>query len=271
MANEKQSVKATPHERPETVTPNQLLVIAVEANADPERLDKLMDLQLKWEANQARKAYVVAMAKFRAKCPVIDKTRSVDFTTAKGRTHYNHAGLSEAIEQIKTLMSESGLSHSWRTTQGETCVTVRCIVTHIEGHNEDTSLTAPPDETGSKNSIQAIASTVSYLERYTLFALLGLASQDMDDDGAKGADKTPQPDPQKDVTKIIEQTFFNYTTEHADEVAAGFMFDGVKFKGALQDQWKKLPKKQKDAFKNTQEEFTALSNKVKVEDCLTLI
>jgi len=36
---------------------------------------------------------------------------------------------------------------------------------------------------GNKNPIQAIASTVSYLERYTLLAITGLTTKDMDDDG----------------------------------------------------------------------------------------
>jgi hypothetical protein len=44
-------------------------------------------------------------------------------------------------------------------------------------------LAAAPDASGSKNAIQAIGSTISYLERYTLLALTGLATHDMDDDG----------------------------------------------------------------------------------------
>ncbi len=44
-------------------------------------------------------------------------------------------------------------------------------------------MSASPDTSGSKNSIQAIGSTVSYLQRYTLFAILGLASTDQDNDG----------------------------------------------------------------------------------------
>ena len=58
-----------------------------------------------------------------------------------------------------------------------------CCVTHILGHTECTTLSELPDESGSKNSIQAIGSTVSYLQRYTLFSILGLASKEMDNDG----------------------------------------------------------------------------------------
>ncbi|WP_439586939.1 hypothetical protein [Hydrogenophaga sp.] len=41
----------------------------------------------------------------------------------------------------------------------------------------------PPDAGGAKNAIMARASTVTYLERYTLKAITGLSEQDDDDDG----------------------------------------------------------------------------------------
>ena len=54
---------------------------------------------------------------------------------------------------------------------------------------ESTTLSGPPDTTGSKNDLQSIGSTISYLQRYTLLALTGLATFDMDDDATPG----PQP------------------------------------------------------------------------------
>ena len=43
---------------------------------------------------------------------------------------------------------------------------------------------AAPDDTGKKNSIQQVASTVTYLERYTFLSITGLAVEDqIDDDG----------------------------------------------------------------------------------------
>jgi hypothetical protein len=64
------------------------------------------------------------------------------------------------------------------------------------GHSEETTLSAPSDTTGSKNPIQAIGSTITYLERYTLLALTGLATYDQDDDaqsvGVEYIDKKQQ-------------------------------------------------------------------------------
>lgn len=157
------------------VTPAQMLQIAVEQGADLDKLEKLMELQERWDANNAKKAFVRAMSDFRAACPPIVKTRTGHNT--------RYAGLAESIDQIKDLLAECGLSHSWRTEQSDANVRVICTVTHVDGHSESTSLAAGPDSSGSKNSIQAIGSTVSYLQRYTLFAILGLASQEMDSDG----------------------------------------------------------------------------------------
>lgn len=160
---------------PATVTPGQMLMMAVEQGADLDKLERLLDLQERYEAREAEKAYVQAMSNFRADCPPIAKTRTGHNT--------RYAGLAETIDQIKDALAANGLSHSWLTEQEGPNITVTCTVTHADGHRERTSLTGQPDTSGSKNSIQAIGSTISYLERYTLFAALGLASSDMDTDG----------------------------------------------------------------------------------------
>lgn len=168
-------------------TPADLLQIAVSKDADIDKLAKLMELQMLWDANEAKKAYTQAMSKFRSRCPEIVRNRTVAF----GQTHYTHADLSGAISQIKGLLTECGLSHSWRTETANGTVSVTCILTHVDGHSEQTSMSCQPDNTGNKNAIQAIGSATTYLQRYTLFAILGLASAD-DDDGGK-PNEAPEP------------------------------------------------------------------------------
>lgn len=160
-----------------SATPADLLQIAVKQDADIDKMKQLMDMQERWEAKEAKKAYVLAMSNFRANCPMIERT--------KEGHQSKFAGLAETIEQIKSLMADNGLSHSWKMDQDKEgqLITVTCCVTHVFGHTECTSLSAGPDDSGNKIAIQAMASTISYLERYTLFGLLGLASAEMDDDG----------------------------------------------------------------------------------------
>jgi len=167
-------------ETPETgmvtaITPMDMLQIAVDKGADLDQLTKLMDLQERWEAAEAKKAFVMAMTKFRAECPTIRKTRE----THQGK----YAGLAETLDTIKGLLSECGLSHTWNTKQNTEGMMVTCCVTHVLGHQECTSMTGPPETSGSKNALQALGSTCSYLSRYTLFSILGIASADQDTDG----------------------------------------------------------------------------------------
>lgn len=159
-------------------TPSQLIQLAVDKGADLDKLEKLLTLQERWDRNEAKKAYHEAMAKFKANPPKIGKDRTVKYKDVK----YNHASLFNVTEKINSELSKYGLSASWTTRQNGG-VTVTCKITHSKGHSEETTLTAQPDATGSKNSIQAIGSTITYLERYTLLALTGLATFDQGDDG----------------------------------------------------------------------------------------
>lgn len=175
MNNEIQTIPLQP------VTPMTLIERAQASNASIEQMAQLFDLQLRFEANEARKAYNDAMSNFREQAPAIAKTRTGH--------NIKYAGLSETIEAIQPLLSQFGLSHQWKTRQDGNMITVDCTVTHRQGHSETTSLSAAPDTSGSKNAIQAIGSTVSYLERYTLYAILGLSSREMDDDGVAAGKK----------------------------------------------------------------------------------
>jgi len=152
---------------------------AMASGASPTELLQFMELQERFEANEARKAFVMAMSKFRADCPTILKTESAH--------NSKYASIAKTLGQIKQIMSDNGLSHSWRTNQEGANITVTCVLTHSQGHSESTSLTAAPDTSGSKNAIQAIGSTVKYLERYTLEACLGLASSEEGDDDGQAA------------------------------------------------------------------------------------
>lgn len=166
-------------------TPSDLLRMAVEQGADIEKLEKLMALQERWEANQARKAYVEAMAAFKANAPEIYKDKNVSFTG----TSYNHATLGGICDVVIEALAGHGLSHRWDTSQDGGFITVACILTHKLGHSESTKLEAQPDNSGKKNSIQQLASTVTYLQRYTLLSACGLATKDMPDDDGRGAEK----------------------------------------------------------------------------------
>jgi hypothetical protein len=153
-----------------------------------EKLEKMLELQERWEANEAKKAYHQAMAAFKAKPPVIVKDKHVRFATKAGVTEYNHASLGKVTSTINSALSEHGLTAAWKTDQVDGQIKVTCTITHELGYSESTSLSSGSETSGTKNSIQAMGSAITYLQRYTLLALTGLATHEQDDDGA-GSEK----------------------------------------------------------------------------------
>jgi len=156
----------------------EMISQAVAKGADLEKLSQLLTIKERWEANEAKKAYHKAMADFKKNPPKINKDQTVKYKDVK----YNHASLDNAVGKITSELSKHGLSASWIPQQNGS-ITITCRITHVLGHSEDASLSASADNTGSKNSIQAMGSTITYLERYTLLAILGLATSEQDGDG----------------------------------------------------------------------------------------
>jgi hypothetical protein len=182
------------------VTPMELLVAAAQ-KADPETLAKLLDVQLRWEANEQRKAYEEALFQFRTHAPEILKTKKVSFK----ETTYYHAELDRVYEALVPELGKYGLSFGWNPLPSENGkAQVGCVIAHRMGHRQtEAIIEAPPDTSGSKNNVQAIGSTMSYLQRYTLLMALGIAPKGIvkDDDG-KSAEGLPDQTVQDYVSAI---------------------------------------------------------------------
>lgn len=175
----------TAHQEPSNlsvITPMTMLQTAIEKGASLEQVERLMDLQDRFEKNEARKAFTVALSAFKSEGLTIDKDKHVSFKTNTGKTEYNHATLGNVCNTIGAELSKHGLSFRWATEQADGKIKVTCVLMHVMGHSESVSLESTADSSGGKNSIQAIGSAVSYLQRYTLLAITGTATQEQDDD-----------------------------------------------------------------------------------------
>jgi ATP-dependent protease HslVU (ClpYQ) peptidase subunit len=172
------AVVIIPEQRPANVAPPVPMDL-VQRAFDAGNLDlvqRAMELQERWEKNQARKAFEAAMAAVRGKLPIIIKNRKVDFTSAKGRTNYDYEDLAGIASQIDGILADNGLSYRFRTIVEGKTLTVTCVISHRDGYYEENSLSGPHDVSGNKNDIQAVGSSQTYLQRYTLKAALGLAA-----------------------------------------------------------------------------------------------
>jgi len=179
-------------------TPMEMLSRALERGADLSVLEKLMDLQERHERNQAKKAFDAAIAAAKAEIKPIIRNRT-------GNNSKKYADFAAYAEGVDAILAKNGLNYRHRSQQPEKEIAVTCILSHRDGYAEDTTLKSPPDTTGNKNAIQAIGSTITYLQRYTLALALGLASAEDDDGQAAGGD-APITDEERDalLSKINE-------------------------------------------------------------------
>ncbi len=187
------------------VTPNALVQLAIEKDLDIDRLGKLLDLQMRWEKENARKAFFAALSKFQSELPPILKVDKVDAAKAGKR---KFASLGTINEAIRPYLYGNGLLFRFRQDQSSQGISVTCIVSHRDGYSEETALTAAADTSGGKNPIQSIGSTSTYLERYTLISALGLTTVDQDDDGevAPAAEATaPSVKPPEPKTEMASE------------------------------------------------------------------
>ena len=133
--------------RPQSSAMAVVLELASNPDVSVDKLDKLMQMAERQEAKEARKSYIRSMAEFKTESMKILKTKTVSF----GNTHYKHATLDQICEVVDPFLSQHGFSKSWSTEQTDKQIKVTCTVTHIEGHSENVSLSAPPDTgTGRK-------------------------------------------------------------------------------------------------------------------------
>ena len=74
----------------------QLMTLALNENAPIEKLERLMDLQERWETKNAERAFYNALSIFQSDCPIINKS---------GKTYNgtDYAKLEDISNSIKKL------------------------------------------------------------------------------------------------------------------------------------------------------------------------
>lgn len=216
-----------------------LMQIINRAASDPSfdvaKLNQLLDMKERWDATEAKKAFNVAFAAFKGEAITVLKNRDVTDGPLKGKSY---AELFSVVNAVTPMLSKHGLSHSWRLSKDEKdWIEVTCTIKHVLGHAETVSMGGPADTGGAKSAIQARASTITYLERYTLKAICGVAEQGDDNDGAGGGKNLmSEVDYQAFVKKIEACTSKDKAKEVWREgVAACKKLDDVKSAEALKE------------------------------------
>lgn len=174
------------------LSPMQMLALAVERGDGIEQLKQLMDLRDRWEATEAKKAYVEAFANFKRNMPDVIK----DMLNKQYGSDYS--SLANLVNTVNRVLGEYGLNATWDPVVKDNVVTVTVIMTHVGGHEQRVTLCGPPDTSGQKNPLQQIKSTLTYLEGATFQAITGVvarsASKDDDGNGSGGKPEAEAPE-----------------------------------------------------------------------------
>lgn len=153
--------------------------MAMNPDIDPERIERFIILKERIDASNAKKVFDAAIATAKASIPPVVKNR-------KGHNDKSYADFAAIASVVDPIIAPLGLSYRFRTAQTDK-ISVTCVLTHEGGHSEENTLSGPADASGSKNAIQAIGSTLTYLQRYTLVQALGIAASADDDGKSAGA------------------------------------------------------------------------------------
>ena len=165
-----------------------LLVGADLSSVDTDKLEKLMQLQERWEDKQADKALADALAEFQSTAPSTFKGRKSD------RGHF--ASLDDIMLAMRVSLATNGLSISFDTATPEAGkLTAVCHVLHKDGGTLSRSVTVPVDSAMRANDTQKMGSAISYAKRYALTAALNLIVSDHDDDANSAGEEWITPNP----------------------------------------------------------------------------
>lgn len=157
---------------------------ARDPNVDIDKMERLLEMQERVHARNARAAYYEALASMQPSLPIVTERGGIK--DRNGNVQSTYALWEDVNEAIRPILAQHGFSLSFKVRRSEAEITVTGILAHREGHSEETELSLPTDTSGSKNAVQAVGSSTSYGKRYTAYALLNITTQGEDDDGRRG-------------------------------------------------------------------------------------
>lgn len=161
---------------------------AMNPNVDIDKMERLLQMQERIMERNAKAAYAADLSAMQPHLPVITEKGKIvvrDKVTKDVIQSTGYALWEDINEAIKPVLAQFGFALSFRTglaPDGKIIVTG--ILSHRDGHQEETTMALPHDSTGSKNAVQAVGSSTSYGKRYTASALLNITSRGEDDDGS---------------------------------------------------------------------------------------
>lgn len=178
-----------PQQSAEIMTPMAMIDRALTSGATPETLGKLMDLQERWEASQAKKTFDEAMQKAQA------EMRPVLMNASNNQTNSRYATYEALDTAIRPIYTRHGFTLSFNMADCPTPDHVR-IVCEVAcgGHSTYPHIDMPADGKGAKGGdvmtkTHATGAAITYGRRYLLGMIFNITvTKDDDGNGAGNPD-----------------------------------------------------------------------------------
>lgn len=168
------------------ISVSQMIQLAIDKGADLDKLQKLLDIKIQYEKDEARKSFNRSMVETQKNIEAVLKTRTNKQTNSK------YADLENIIVQTKPVYTNGGFSINFHEgdTQKENNVRILADVIHADGYKEQYHYDVPLDGVGIKGNanmtaIHGKASSVSYGRRYLMCMIWNIPTGDDNDGNAQ--------------------------------------------------------------------------------------
>lgn len=166
---------------------DSVLTVIANAAKNPEvsveKMERLFELQVQIMGKQAEADFSSALAEMQGELPVIKERGEIRIND---RNKQKYALWEDINQQILPILKKHGFALSFRASFAEGSIIVTGVLSHRSGHSVTTDVKLPADDSGSKNKVQQVGSSLSYGKRYAAGMLLNITSCGEDDDGNAG-------------------------------------------------------------------------------------
>ncbi len=155
---------------------------ATNPRVDVQKLQALLDMQVRVENRQAEVEFNAALARLMPLLPEIQKNGVIPDNFGKIRSRFARY---EDIDRVtRPLLADEGFSISFRTEEPSPGhVRVIGTLAHRMGHTRESSITVPITAPPKASGTQAVGSSVSYAKRYIVTNMLNIVTVGDDTDG----------------------------------------------------------------------------------------
>ncbi|GEM_PF-2423066 len=148
-----------------------------------------------------------ALQKAQAEFKSVLKAETAEVTTRKGgRFSYTYASLDSALEMMRPILAK----HSLGIVQAPALIDpqhleIDTVLFHATGAYIQASFVLPVEQSDTMNPVQVIGSVITYGRRYSVMALLNVATEDDDTAGvgtSTGPGEPPEVTPNNDLDAL---------------------------------------------------------------------